>query len=166
MREFKKKILYSDIDLKKICLRTNFDSVVSIFSKSDYNKVAVHAMHLTPKKYNFLPLFYCKRKRKKEISECDMFSDVSCQSLPISYDEFFRVALTRRLFCFQMFFFFYFIFEKFKEWKISIVMAYSDSDATGFLYHLKNNFANSKNFNDINWKDLAILNIALISTCF
>ena len=44
-------------------------------------------------------------------------------------------------------------------------MAYSDSDATGFLYHLKNNFANSKNFNDINWKDLAILNIALISTC-
>ena len=44
-------------------------------------------------------------------------------------------------------------------------MAHSDSDATGFLYHLKNNFANSKNFNDINWKDLAILNIALISTC-
>ena len=45
-------------------------------------------------------------------------------------------------------------------------MADSDTDATGFLYHLKNNFANSKNFNDINWKDLAILNIALISTCF
>ena len=67
VREFKKKILYPDIDLKKICLRTNFDSVVSFFSKSDYNKVAVHAMHLTPKKYNFLPLFYCKRKRKKEI---------------------------------------------------------------------------------------------------
>ena len=44
-------------------------------------------------------------------------------------------------------------------------MAYSDSDATGFLYHLKNNFANSKNFNDINWKDLAILNIALIAAC-
>ena len=112
VREFKKKILYPDIDLKKICLRTNFDSVVSFFSKSDYNKVAVHAMHLTPKKYNFLPLFYCKRKRKKEISECDMFSDVSCQSLPISYDEFFRVALTRRLFCFQMFFFFTILFLK------------------------------------------------------